>query len=85
MPKKTNTTNPDWEQDLRSLQPDWNSYGGKPITEEAIAGMKKLLKLLSTPGWVVPLSDGGLQIEWHGKDDFDVEIEIGPDGKVFYD
>ena len=72
--------NENWEQDLRTLKKNWNSYGGKPITEEALVGMNKLLELLDTPGWVVPLSGGGLQIEWHANG-LDIEIGISPTGQ----
>ena len=57
---------------MRLLRPDWNSHGAKPITEEAIAAMRKLLE--SKPQ-VVPTASGGLHLE------FDKAlIVIRPDG-----
>jgi hypothetical protein len=64
--------NPDWEHAMRLLRPNWNSYGAKPITEEAIAAMRKLLE---AKPHVVPLADGGLQLEWD-----QAEIVIQPNG-----
>jgi hypothetical protein len=33
---------------------------------------------------IVPVADGGLQLEWH-RDGFDLEIEITPIGEAFVD
>jgi hypothetical protein len=60
-------------KELEDLEPDWNGYGEKAIGEKAI----------DTLAWVsvVPLSNGGLQLEWHTTQ-FDIEIEVGPDGSL---
>lgn len=59
--------------DLAALGPDWNGYGEQAITPEAIA----------TLAWVtvVPLSSGGVQLEWH-TEQFDIEVEVDPDGSL---
>ena len=67
------TIRDDWREQLRSLKPGWDSYGGKPITEEAIAAVDTLA--------VVPCSNGGVQIEMH-RDGWDFEVYFGPDGKM---
>ena len=46
---------------MRLLRPDWNSHGAKPITEEAIQAMRKLL---AAKPQVVPTASGGLHLEW---------------------
>lgn len=66
---------------LRSLKPGWDSYGGKPISTESLSVADYIL---TTPGQPVPCSDGGVQIEWH-VGGVDVEICIGPDGKIVED
>lgn len=67
------TIGTNWDKILQDLKPDWDSYGGREITPEAI----KTIKSFHT----VPCSSGGIQLEIH-QDHFDIEIEIGPDGKI---
>lgn len=71
--------------ELLSLEPDWDSYGGLPTSE---AAARKAIKIVS--GFVaqsarlpaiVPVNDGGVQLEWHNNG-WDVEIEVHPDGAV---
>lgn len=55
---------------------NWNSYGGRPTTEEAKRGAAALHK-----GVWSPCSDGGLALlATVGTDD--IEIVIGPDGRI---
>jgi hypothetical protein len=63
----------DWVARLRELKPNWNSYGAPAISEAAIEALGLF--------YAVPMIDGGIQMEAHfgGKD---LEIEIGPDGKI---
>jgi hypothetical protein len=63
----------DWIGQLSALKPNWDSYGGSPITEAALATVGSIS--------VVPCSSGGIQLETH-RDGFDIEIEIGPDGYI---
>ena len=67
--------------DLRKLQPNWDSYGGKQIDPAAIDGAARLLNRLEYPAsWhVVPCSDGSVQLEWH-RDGLDIEIHISRAG-----
>lgn len=60
---------------LAQLSPGWDSYGGKAIREHAL--MKALVIAGELPE-VVPVSDGGAQVEWHLKG-FDIEIRIPGD------
>jgi len=55
--------------ELERLTEDWDSYGSKPVAPEVSARVRALLHQLMTPRTrtpqVVPLPDGGLQLEWH--------------------
>lgn len=58
-----------------SLQGNWDSYGARPICEEAVREAVRLLSVLGD-GWTpAPCSDGGVQIERH-VGGLDVEISI---------
>jgi hypothetical protein len=80
--------------ELGRLEPDWDTYGSEPPTKEAIAAARHLIEEvqrglqgteagLSLPFAVVPLSGGGVQIEWRGEND-SIEVEIGPRGEWGY-
>lgn len=62
-----------WQLELITLREGWDGDGGKPITEKALLAVDSMS--------VVPCSSGGLQLEFH-QDGFDIEIEIGPDGRI---
>lgn len=61
----------------------WDGHRAKPITEEAagstIGLVFALCDDLSLPPQFFPLSDGGVQIEWHVGGEA-VEVEIDPSG-----
>lgn len=63
----------DWQNKLAELPHNWDSYGAKPITSRAIMTLENFS--------VVPLSNGGIQLEAH-QGDTHVEIVIGPDGTI---
>ena len=70
--------------ELVHLPPGWNSYGAKPVANEAVeAAITFLVEAIPTrpnvvaPA-VVPTVRGGLQLEWHRRG-VDLEIEFGPD------
>lgn len=76
------------------LEPDWDSYGGKPVNfitvQAAIAFLARVvdrfggsLGAKAIPLHVAPLSDGGIQYEWMQGDN-GIEIEIHPDGVFAY-
>src|SRR2546428_9350746 len=60
-----------------SLLPGWDTYNGKPITAEsaeaAVGFMTRFLEPKTTAPWIVPLADGGLQLEWH-ENGVDLEV-----------
>jgi len=72
---------------LTELGANWDSYGGDPVTADALAQTRALINMLSAwhavapnlPPQVVPVPDGGVQIEWH-ENGYDLDVEIHPDG-----
>jgi hypothetical protein len=83
---------PDWLgeviSDLRkisTLEQNWDSYGGRPISHKAILKATEILSLCianDTPApWVVATSLGGIQFEWHTEGE-DLEIEIDAQGRL---
>jgi hypothetical protein len=62
-----------WKEGLMALEQGWDSYNGQPIQEAAIAAVGRF--------HVTPRSGGGLQIEYHA-DGYDIEIGVGPDGRI---
>ncbi|MGH7974771.1 MAG: hypothetical protein ACREBR_04550 [bacterium] len=72
-------------QELSQLKENWDSYGGKPISDLAIAQAELFLQtfevIQANRPQIVPTSIGGLQLEWH-QGGFDLEVEILPSGEV---
>jgi hypothetical protein len=71
---------PSFERQLRALfdlQPGWDTYFGRRITlesaEAAILFAGDHLEPLTADPWLVPLADGGLQLEWH-ENGIDLEV-----------
>ena len=65
-----------------SLKEDWNGYGEQPIHESAVKRAVAVLDDVCPMGpepWVVPTSDGGVQIEW-AAGGFEIEVEVPPTG-----
>jgi len=73
--------------DLLTLPPDWNSYGAGAIDQETVVEAMNLINGLLGPTSpaprVVPLSSGGLQLEWHRKG-IDLEVVFDRDDQPFY-
>jgi hypothetical protein len=77
------------------LEPDWDSYGGKTPTLEAIDAAQRLLTTISrdrralagaerlVPSWVSPLPSGGVQIDWNGPS-AELEVDVDPSGRIGY-
>jgi hypothetical protein len=77
------TIMPDIKLDkLRVLKDDWDNDGALAPTADAIDVAERLLNMLrEVPGQAVPMTDGGVQIEWHASG-FDVEFVITPEGTM---
>jgi hypothetical protein len=74
--------------DLLTLPENWNSYGAGQIdsglVREAMNQMNGLLGPENLAPHVVPLSTGGLQLEWH-RNSVDLEIVYDKDEAPFYE
>jgi hypothetical protein len=64
-------------EDLRALKDGWDGHGGKAPTRAALGA----IHLWMMDAQIVPLSNGGIQIEWH-RDGLDIEVEIDADGRL---
>lgn len=65
-------------EEFERLPRNWDSYGGVPMDKKVAAKVLELgLALIprETSFFVVPLSEGDAQIEWH-RDGLDVEIYV---------
>ncbi len=62
---------------LLALEDGWDSYDGLAPTEAAARAGVALKNALT----VLPLARGGVQLEAHAGG-IDLEIELGPDGKL---
>lgn len=71
--------------DLLTLPPDWDANGGDPIEMEvvnaAFAFIPTVLEAGSPAPWVVPMSDGGIQLEWHTQG-AELEVAIAPNRSI---
>lgn len=69
--------------EMALLALNWDSYGALPITPEAIASARLIVRAAtaksSTPEWVVPSVNGGITISW-GEEA--IIIDVHPDGIV---
>src|SRR4051812_43775310 len=66
-------------EDLTTLAGDWNTYGAEPVDATAATQAVRFLvdnayAELARPA-IVPLSEGGIQIEWH-RGGIDLEISF---------
>jgi hypothetical protein len=75
--------------DFSNLEPDWDSYGGRPISLKAVEKADALFAEVVNrfypiegervcPFDVAPLKSGGVQLEWRGSNG-SLEVEIHPD------
>lgn len=66
---------------VEALQPDWDGYGADRINPRAAADVKRFLAwlpkdLADPPPFVLPLSAGGVRLEWHGPADRMFELDF---------
>jgi len=70
---------------LKSLPPDWDSYGAAPIDPGVVDLAEKLVEWFAVDGMPSPdvfaTAEGGVQIEWHIRR-ANIEIAISPDEKT---
>lgn len=69
--------------DLLALPADWDHHGAPPIAVghvlPAFQFLREVMRPNTPPPAVVPVSDGGIQLEWH-RAGFDVELLIADRG-----
>jgi hypothetical protein len=75
-------------EEFRALEEDWDSYGAAPITDVSLKAARRLLRAaaageLNKPYFIAPSPRGGVQLEWHGKQDA-LEVEISPQAGMSY-
>jgi hypothetical protein len=87
---------------LESLEHDWDRYGGLPpcarsiqMAQSIMVRMAKRFEERGVPSEVMPIADGGIQLEWQGRSGAlamnaapdgswsYLLIERGPDGRTF--
>jgi hypothetical protein len=68
------------QQYLR-LEQGWNSYDAPPVSQRAVqTALAHLAQMAGRPRpSLVPTSQGGIQLEWHGAQ-VDIEVECLPSG-----
>jgi hypothetical protein len=67
---------------LREMKDDWDDDGALAPTEEAVDAAERILNMLrDVPGAAVPMTNGGVQIEWHARG-FDIEFVLTPEGTL---
>jgi hypothetical protein len=75
-------------ESVLALRPGWDSYNARSVDRGSAAETVKLLsETISREAeapWVVPLPDGGVQLEWH-RGQLDVEVTLSPtEGRTLY-
>ena len=71
------------------LTPNWDSHGALLIDKrrvlDAIDVLFRTMSSDTEAPWVVPTTDGGIQLEWHREDeDLEVEISGGEDASIYF-
>ena len=77
-------------RELSKLEPDWDSYGARSISDVAIGMSNRFLEtVVKQIGEqiylyaIVPIPDGGISLEWHTFK-LDIGVDISPEGKLGY-
>lgn len=73
--------------EIQALSDNWDSYGGKAINrdiiQQALVALSQIMWTNSPTPSIVPLGDGGIQVEWHRKQQ-DLEIVFAVDERPQY-
>jgi hypothetical protein len=75
---------------LEALERDWDSYGGLPpcarsltMAQSIMVRMAKRFEERGVPAEVMPIADGGIQLEWQGRSGA-LALNAAPDGSWSY-
>ena len=69
-------------QHLAGLPPDWDSYGGLPISPQAIENTRAVIREVTAAGgnlpmpYIAPCGDGTLSVEWELPDGSELTIDV---------
>lgn len=70
-------------QELEGAQTDWDSYGGRPLSDAVVYPAIQLsligIQRCEAPH-LVPRSNGGIGLRWNNKNG-ELEVDIDPDGR----
>lgn len=81
-------------EELANLEPDWDGYEGRPPSSQATA----IAGCLVAGAWdrfgaqyderaqpyeIMPIADGGLQLEWRGSAER-LHLNVGPDSRISF-
>ena len=64
------------------LEPDWDSYGSKPIPLDVRQTAERFVRAtapIALPTWVSPLPNGGIMLDWKTPTML-LSIDVEPDG-----
>ena len=64
------------------LEPDWDSYGSKPIPLDVRQTAERFVRAtapMALPTWVSPLPNGGIMLDWATPTAL-LSIDVEPDG-----
>ncbi len=81
-------------EELTALESDWDTYGGEPPMARAVATAGRLVTAAwaqlgerfgsrALPYELMPIADGGLQLEWRAAHDR-LELNVGPQGAISF-
>ena len=76
--------------ELGRLETDWDSYGASPVSLRSLTMAERMMLQMvakfdvrGAPTEVMPIADGGVQMEWRGRTG-DLALNAAPDGSWSY-
>jgi len=64
--------------ELAALEPNWDSYGGEPPTDAALASAYTYAMRIAAPPEFIPINDGSIELDYP----VGVVVLINPDGTI---
>ena len=86
IPVKTISNLSSWERncmkldEIKKLRKNWNGYGANSFSSSVIQNVQKLIWNLPYQPQIFPVADGSIQLEFNGKHNSYLEIQIYKDG-----
>jgi len=68
-------------QRLRGLPPNWDGEDSPSPDAKVMDRVEQVLRASPCEPWVVPMRDGGVQLEWE-HNELSVEVEFAPNGQI---